>query len=121
LKRFKEISRLFRPQKKLQPEEYYKVTITESFVKVEHPSQPIQEILWNNIKEIRLINTDEGPWLPDIWLALIGDGKMCLIPHGSKGFDEVYEIVSKYKNFNFENFGNSMTSTNNEQFILWKL
>lgn len=108
------------PEKKLQPEEYYIVTITESSVRVEHPGRQPEEILWNNIKEIRLINTEDGPWLPDIWLALIGDTESCLIPHGSKGFDEVYEIVSKYKGFNFENFGKSMTSTSNEQFLLWR-
>lgn len=112
---------LFKSEKRVQPEEYYTTTITESFIRVEHPNQQTQEISWNNINEIRLINTEEGPWLPDIWLALIGDNELCLIPHGSKGFDEVYEIVSKYKNFNFENFGKSMTSTSNEQFLLWNL
>ncbi len=101
------------------PEEKYIITITDKYVRVEHPSRRPEEIQWKDINEIRLVNTDEGPLLPDIWLILIGENTGCSIPHGSKGYDQVYEIVSKYKNFNFENVIKSMSSTANEQFLLW--
>lgn len=53
---------------------------------------------------IKILNTDQGPWLPDVWLVLIGKDDGCMIPYGAKGFDEIYDIVSKYNGFNFENF-----------------
>jgi len=43
----------------------------------------------------------------------------CLIPQGAKGFDNVYDAVSKYNGFNFENFIKSMSCTDNAEFDLW--
>lgn len=103
-----------------QPEDYYESTVTPDFVKVEHPKFGTSQILWKDVRAIKLINTDEGPVLPDIWLALIGENSSCLIPHGSPGFDKVYDIVSRYENFDFENVTKSMSSTDNAEFLLWK-
>ncbi len=113
------LSRLFN-QSPTQPEDHYKLTITSTYIKVEHPKHQPQQIHWSNITKIKLINTDTGPWLPDIWLGLQGDEASCLIPHGAKGYDEVYDIVSKYEGFNFENVMQSMTCTENREFILWE-
>ena len=111
---------IFKKREVRQSEDSFIVTITDASVKVEHPEWPVREVFWNDIHEIKLINTDEGPWLPDIWMALIDDNKkVCLIPHGNKGFDQVFEIISKYEGFNMENFGKSMTYSDNAEFVLW--
>ncbi len=102
------------------PEDDYKVTITETFVRVEHPTRKTEQVFWDNIVEIKMINTDEGPWLPDVWLALLGNEEGCLIPQGARGYDEVYVIVSKYVGFNFDNVIKSMSTTDNAEFELWK-
>ena len=102
------------------PETFYKVIITNELVSVEHPKHGITKIKWNQITRINLINLDIGPAGIDIWMSLIGEDEVCLIPHGHAGFEKVYEIVSKYKNFNFENFINSMGCTDNVEFLLWE-
>lgn len=112
--------KLFSKSNYKHPEDDYKVTITEEYVIVEHPKLEIQQVFWTNIKLIKLINTDQGPLLPDIWLTLVADNETCSIPHGAEGYDEVLEIVSKYQDFNFENVINSMTCTDNVEFILWE-
>lgn len=112
-------NKLFK-RKRYYPEGDYKVTITPKFIKVEHPKRREEQIFWDNIEEIKLINTDNGPFVPDIWLSLFGKEDGCLIPHGAKGFDEIYEVVSKYEGFNKENFGKSMTCTDNAEFLLWR-
>ena len=93
----------------MNPEEAYTVTITETYIRVEHPEKKSGQVRWDNISEIKLINTDEGPWLPDVWLALSDNEGACLIPQSAKGYDEVYDIVSKYEGFDFENVINSMS------------
>lgn len=103
-----------------QPEDDYVTIITRDGIKVEHPRRLTEEIGWNEIDEIKLVNTDEGPFFPDIWLVLIGKTRGCSIPHGSKGFEKVYDIVSKYDSFNFENVVASMSCTDNRSFDLWK-
>jgi hypothetical protein len=111
---------IFKREPAKQPEDYYTVIISSTSVKVEHPKQPAEEIHWNNIRLIKLINTNAGPVLPDVWLTLIGDQEKCFIPQGAKGYDEVYDIVSKYKGFDFENVIKSMTCADNAEFILWE-
>ena len=106
--------------KKLQPEDYFIVTITDELVKVEHPERVTESVRWKDVHTILLINTDQGPVFPDVWLTLVDDNNRCMIPQGSKGFEELYEIVSKYEGFNFDNFIKSMSSTDNAEFVLWK-
>lgn len=111
-----------RKSKKLykEPEDYYTVTVNDSFIRVEHPKQKIEEIAWSDIEEIKLINTDQGPFLPDVWLALLGRETGCLIPQGAEGYDTVYDRVSKYDGFDFENVVKSMSCVDNAEFLLWK-
>ena len=105
----------------MQPEDLYLVTITPQSVKVQPPSGDPEEVLWKDINEIRLVNTDAGPFEPDIWLVLIGDNATgCMIPHGNKDFEAVYDIISKFEKFSFDNFIQSMSSMQNEEFVLWK-
>jgi len=113
-------SKLFGKKTSQNPEDDFTVTITNDFVRVEHPKRDTEEILWEDIKEIRFINTDTGPFEPDVWLALIGDKGGCLIPQEAKGCNIVYDIVSKYEGFDYEKVIKSMSSANNEQFLLWK-
>ena len=103
-----------------QAEDYYETEITDSYVKVTHPNRKEEQISWIEVEEIKLINTDEGPFLPDVWMLLIGNGKSCSIPQGSEGWNKVYNIVSKYEGFNFENVIKSASCTDNEIFELWK-
>jgi len=110
---------LFLKEKSKNTEDDFIVTITDNYVRVEHPNRKTEEICWNDIIEIRFINTNTGPFAPDIWLALIGSSSGCLIPQGAKGCDKIYDIVSKYDGFDFENVIKSMSSSDNEQFLLW--
>jgi len=104
---------------KTLPEDYFNVIITEDYIQVEHPNKKTEKIYWKNINNIKLINTDEGPWLPDVWLAILDDVEGCIIPQGAKGCDEIYDIVSKYEGFDFENVIKSMQCTDNAEFELW--
>lgn len=114
------LEKIFGKPKPKNPEDNFIVTITDEFIRIEHPERKTEEILWNDIEEIKLINTDAGPFAPDVWLALLGENSGCLIPQGTKGFETVYDIISKYENFNFENFISSMSCTDNKEFLLWK-
>jgi hypothetical protein len=102
-----------------QPEDYFKITITDEFVKLEHPRLQAGLVQWKEIHTILLVNTDQGPWQPDVWLALISENGSCIIPQGANGYEKVYEIVSKFEGFNFSNVIKSMTCVDNAKFVLW--
>ena len=103
-----------------QPEDDFKITISNTSIKVEHPRRKTEEVRIAGIVEIKLINTDTGPAALDLWLALIGEGDGCLIPHGAEGFEEVFDIITAFEGFNLENFIAAMACTENAEFELWK-
>jgi len=111
---------IFKKKKRHQPEDDFKISITELSVKVTHPKAKNSEIEWDKIQAIWLSNTDQGPWLPDIWLVLAGHGQSCIIPQGARGFDEVLERVSKFEGFDNDAIGQSMRCTENVEFKLWR-
>jgi len=106
-------------QKRKQPEDYYSVTITDLTVTVQHPKLGTETLCWDDLHAILLVNTDDGPQLPDVWLTLIGDNSKCVIPQGARGGEEVYDLVSKKDGFNFENVILSMSCADNREFLLW--
>ena len=75
--------------------------------------------MWDEVERIDIITTGKGPFLPDVWLVLIGNSNGCSLPLGTSKFEEIYEIVSKYKGFNFENYIKAMSSTVNQTFNVW--
>jgi len=107
------------PESGKQPEDYYNVTITDKFVLVEHPKWGSSQIDWKEIVEIKIITTDEGPFLPDVWIVLIGNGSKCQIPQGAKEYDVIYDLISKYEGFNFENVIAAASCTENKEFLVW--
>jgi hypothetical protein len=77
-------------------------------------------IIWKNLREVTMLTTADGPLMPDLFLVLIGDGDGCLIPQGAQGYDELYDIVSKYEGFNFDNVLLASVCTEEKLFPLWK-
>jgi|SRR5215217_4860875 len=103
-----------------QPEDDYTIIVTDELVRVEHPKWEFGSVKWKDVHTVMLINTDRGPWQPDVWLTLIDNDSKCMIPQGARGYEEVYEIVSKYDGFNFENVTKSMSCSDNVDFLLWQ-
>lgn len=95
------------------------VSVTDELVKAVRPDGKIEQIAWNDIMEIKMVITDAGPFAPDVWLALMGKTSGCVIPQDAEGYYTVYDIVSKYEGFNFENVIASMSCTDNQEFPLW--
>lgn len=109
-----------RKEPRKQPEEYYVITITDESVKVKHPKRKTEQINWKDIEEIAVVTTDEGPFLPDVWLVLMGKDSGCTLPQGAPKYDEVFDIISKYEGFKFDEYIKSASSTGNARFDVWK-
>lgn len=104
----------------LYPESEYIVTITDDLVRVEHPSNPTENIFWRDLQEVSIITTDEGPFSADVWLVLRGTAGSIHIPQGNPGYDPVYDRVSGLDGFDFQGVIDAMMSTENNEFVLWK-
>ncbi len=99
--------------------ELLRITVNDDFVRVEHPDRKTLEVNWDDIEEIWLLNTDQGPFLDDIWLQLKTKDHSCYIPQGREGYNDVYDKVTQYPGFNFDNVILSMQTTTRAEFLLW--
>ena len=101
---------------------FRKGRISEERLTYYRPSDDPQSIKWNELYEVGIVTTDEGPYNEDVYLLLLGitlkDG--CVIPHGADAFDILLERLQKLENFNNEELVNALSCTRNNKFVLWK-
>jgi hypothetical protein len=89
-------------------------------VKVEYPDHPAASIRWEEIMKISVITTDQGPFIDDVFLAFFDGARHCLVPSEADGYNEVFDRVSKFKGFDFEQYIQAMASAENHEFICWE-
>jgi hypothetical protein len=104
----------------MNPEEEYRVVMTRDGVACEHPRRKREFVAWDEIGEIRLVTTDDGPLLPDVWLLLGGRQGGCSVPQGAVGYDELYDRVSQFPGFDFESVIKASVCTDNAEFMCWR-
>jgi len=82
--------------------EPFKVMITPFELACEHPRREREEIPWEEIHEIVLINAQESPPIPPYWLVFVGVDKGCSVPTEAQGFSRLWdEIEARFPGFDF--------------------
>ena len=104
----------------MSPEKEYTVVMTRNGVACEHARRKREFVAWDEICEIRLVTTDDGPLLPDVWLMLVGRQGGCSAPQGVVGYDELYDRVSRFSGFDFESVIAAAACIDNAEFICWR-
>ena len=79
-----------------------------------------EEIAPDQIIEIAVVTTDEGPFVDDVFLVLSGDDKEIKIPQEAENFEALFDVFKKFEGFNYEAFIEAMSSTENAKFVCWK-
>lgn len=96
----------------------YTVIINDEGIACEHPRRKREYIRWDQVNEIRLVTTDEGPFLPDMWYLFIGESSGCSVPSEAKDFDRLWdEFEKRFQGFNYEAILEA--GTDNNQKTLW--
>ncbi len=103
------------------PDGPFVVNITDNDVACEHPKRKRESIRWDEVDEIRLVTTADGPHFPDMWLLFINEKlKGCSIPTEAKGFDLILdEIKNRFTGFDYEAFVKG-SGTDYQQTTVWK-
>ena len=81
-----------------------------------------ETIRWDDLDQIAILTTDEGPWREDVFVLLIAsDGKSgCAVPQSSDGCERLLERLQKFPGFDNEAVIKAMGSTSNAKFVCWK-
>ena|SRR5882672_10016355 len=106
-------------RRKTQPD---RVSVTREVVTRSRPDGVQETIRWDDLAEVGIITTDEGPWSEDVFWLLIGsDGKSgCAVPQGAEGSKVLLEALQKLPGFDNEAVIKAMGSTSNARFTCWK-
>ena len=79
-----------------------------------------EEIALDEITQIDLVTTSEGPFSEDVFAVLRGKDKEITIPQNTENFESLFDVFKKFEGFNYEAFIEAMSSTENERFVCWQ-
>lgn len=97
----------------------FTVIMTADELACEHPKRARESIRWDAIKEVRLVTTSEGPFLPDEWYVFMGDSGGCSIPSEARGFEALMtEFDTRFPGMDYEAIIKAGTS--DAQKTIWK-
>jgi hypothetical protein len=95
------------------------VRLSESRVECERPDGEVEAVCWDDLQQVELLNTDEGPWLPDVFWVLHGTHGGCVIPWGATGGSELMERLQRLPDFDNAVILDGAASTRNETRVCW--
>lgn len=86
------------------------------------PDGSSENIRWNEIDQVTILTTDQGPWSEDAFWVLENTGgtKGCMIGNGAKGFPELLDRLQTLPGFRDETVVEAMGTTSNKRFVAWR-
>ncbi|MEO5713236.1 MAG: hypothetical protein ABIT37_07080 [Luteolibacter sp.] len=90
-------------------------------VRFYHPEGEIQHIRWDELDEVGIVTTDEGPFVEDVFFMLLSvDKKGCAIPQSAEGNKVLLTRLQMLPGFDNNALIEAMGCTSNQNFRLWK-
>ena len=80
----------------------------------------VEEITWDELSEVCIVTTDQGPALDDVFYVLTGNGKGCAVPSEAVGMKELLPWLQSLPSFNNEVAIQAMSCTTNAKFVCWQ-
>ncbi|MDD9940863.1 MAG: hypothetical protein OXU20_07505 [Myxococcales bacterium] len=78
-----------------------------------------ESIRWDELREIQIVTTNEGPWVDDVFWLLLGDGVGCAVPSETVGMQRLLERLSALPGFDARAVIEAMGCTDNNRFQIW--
>lgn len=76
---------------------------------------------WDELAEVAIRTTPEGPWKEDVFFLLmrVGGGG-CAVPAGDPSADDLMSKLQTLPGFDNERFIEAMTTTEDALFVVWQ-
>ncbi len=79
-----------------------------------------KSVLWNDLLQIVVETTDEGPWLEDMYYIFYTTSEPLVVPSESRGVSELVSKIAGLPGFDQAQYFAAVGSTDNKQFLVWK-
>lgn len=81
----------------------------------------VETVAWNDLVEVQIVTTDEGPFVDDVFFLLVGaDGSGCCVPQGAPGSEGLLERLQRLPDFANDKVIEAMGCSENGRFVCWK-
>lgn len=107
--------RFFNPRRNPDQVSFDDSTITRTM-----PNGKTETVRWDDLQEVGIITTDEGPFNEDVYWVLLGNKGGCAISGGAQGMKKLLERLQTLPSFDNEAVIKAMGSTKNGKFQCWK-
>ena len=80
-----------------------------------------EEVAWENLVEVQIVTTDQGPFVDDVFFLLVGsDGSGCCVPQGAQGSEPLLDRLQQLPGFDNEEVIKAMSCSEKARFVCWK-
>jgi hypothetical protein len=84
------------------------------------PDGRTEVVRWDDLEEVSIITTDEGPYVDDVYWLLKGTSGGCAVPSEAEGMKELLPRLQQLPGFNNKAVIEAMGSARNTTFICWR-
>lgn len=104
----------------LYPESLFTVTLDEEWCTCTRPDGQKEAVRWDQLEEVLLVTTDQGPLEPDVFWVLSAGETGVVVPQGATGERALLERLQQLPGFDSRPVIAAMGCTENRQFSCWK-
>ena len=108
---------IFNSRESFQPD---LVSFDDTVITRTLPDGKTETVRWDDLQEVGIITTDEGPVAEDVYWMLMGSGGGCAVSGGAKGMKELLARLQQLPGFDNAAVIKAMGSTSNNKFQCWK-
>lgn len=85
------------------------------------PNGTKESVRWDELREVEILTTDEGPWCEDFFYLLIGpEGRGCCVPQVESIYSGLEERLSRLPGYDHETALVACGSTDWARFTCWQ-
>ena len=96
-----------------------KITATEDALNILYRNGKSETHLFNSLKKVTIITTDQGPFADDVFWLLLLDS-IIMIAQGTTGEDALLSRLQSLPGFNNEQVIEAMSCSDNNSFLVWE-
>jgi hypothetical protein len=97
------------------------IHIDDRGVRRDLPSGKVEQVTWDDLREVAVVTTADGPFAEDVFFVLVGrDDSGCIIPQSAPESTPLLERLQRLHGFDNEAFIRAMGSTENATFVCWR-
>jgi hypothetical protein len=98
-----------------------RIHIDDRGIRRELADGKVEQVTWDDLEEVSVLTTSEGPLAEDVFFVLAGRGGTgCVVPQGAPESTALLERLQRLPGFDNEALVRAMGNTEEARFVCWR-